>query len=155
MLEGFDGDVLTIFGDHPIITKETFLKAVAKRREGYAVVVLGFRPEGAARYGRLVVNNGELEKIVEFKDASDEEKAITLCNSGVMCFDGSLMFDILREIGNENAAHEYYLTDAVAIAVPADLNAAWSNARRKKSPGANTREELALLEQYLMKREGK
>lgn len=51
-----------------------------------------------------------------------------------MCFDGSLMFDILREIGNENAAHEYYLTDAVAIAVPADLNAAWSNARRKKSP---------------------
>ena len=57
VLEGFDGDVLTIFGDHPIITKETFLKAVAKRREGYAVVVLGFRPEDAARYGRLVVNN--------------------------------------------------------------------------------------------------
>ena len=155
VLEGFDGDVLTIFGDHPIITKETFLKAVAKRREGYAVVVLGFRPEDAARYGRLVVNNGELEKIVEFKDASDEEKAITLCNSGVMCFDGSLMFDILREIGNENAAHEYYLTDAVAIARARGLKCGVVECPAEEVAGANTREELALLEQYLMKREGK
>ena len=155
VLEGFDGDVLTIFGDHPIITKETFLKAVDKRREGYAVVVLGFRPEDAARYGRLVVNNGELEKIVEFKDASDEEKAITLCNSGVMCFDGSLMFDILREIGNENAAHEYYLTDAVAIARARGLKCGVVECPAEEVAGANTREELALLEQYLMKREGK
>ena len=135
--------------------QETFLKAVAKRREGYAVVVLGFRPEDAARYGRLVVNNGELEKIVEFKDASDEEKAITLCNSGVMCFDGSLMFDILREIGNENAAHEYYLTDAVAIARARGLKCGVVECPAEEVAGANTREELALLEQYLMKREGK
>ena len=126
VLEGFDGDVLTIFGDHPIITKETFLKAVAKRREGYAVVVLGFRPEDAARYGRLV-----------------------------MCFDGSLMFDILREIGNENAAHEYYLTDAVAIARARGLKCGVVECPAEEVAGANTREELALLEQYLMKREGK
>ena len=122
---------------------------MAKRREGYAVVVLGFRPEDAARYGRLVVNNGELEKIVEFKDASDEEKAITLCNSGVMCFDGSLMFDILREIGNENAAHEYYLTDAVAIARARGLKCGVVECPAEEVAGANTREELALLEQYL------
>lgn len=154
-LRGFDGDVLTVFGDHPIITRETFLRAVAKRREGYAVVVIGFCPEDAARYGRLVVKNGELQKIVEFKDATDAEKAITLCNSGVMCFDGRIMFDILSEIGNENAAHEYYLTDAVAIARARGLKCGVIECSAEEVAGANTREELALLESYLQKREGK
>ena len=152
---GFDGDVLTVFGDHPIITRETFLRAVAKRREGYAVVVIGFCPEDAARYGRLVVKDGELQKIVEFKDATDAEKAITLCNSGVMCFDGRIMFDILSEIGNENAAHEYYLTDAVAIARARGLKCGVIECSAEEVAGANTREELALLESYLQKREGK
>lgn len=153
-LEGFDGDVLTIFGDHPIITKETYLKAVNKRREGYAIVVLGFRPEDTARYGRLIVNGHELEKIVEFKDATEAEKAITLCNSGVMCFDGRLMFDILSEISNENAAGEYYLTDAVAIARKRGLKCGVVECAAEEVAGANTREELALLEQYLQKRQG-
>ena len=154
-LRGFDGDVLTVFCDHPIITRETFLRAVAKRREGYAVVVIGFCPEDAARYGRLVVKDGELQKIVEFKDATDAEKAITLCNSGVMCFDGRIMFDILSEIGNENAAHEYYLTDAVAIARARGLKCGVIECSAEEVAGANTREELALLESYLQKREGK
>ncbi len=154
-LRGFDGDVLTVFGDHPIITRETFLRAVTKRREGYAVVVIGFCPEDAARYGRLVVKDGELQKIVEFKDATDAEKAITLCNSGVMCFDGRIMFDILSEIGNENAAHEYYLTDAVAIARARGLKCGVIECSAEEVAGANTREELALLESYLQKREGK
>lgn len=111
-MKGFDGAVLVIFGDNPIITKETYQMAADKVKEGYAVVVLGFRPADAARYGRLVMENGELKKIVEFKDASDEEKAINLCNSGCMCFDGKTMFELLEAIGNENAAGEYYLTDA-------------------------------------------
>lgn len=153
-LQGFDGDVLTIFGDHPIITAQTFLKAVNKRREGYAIVVLGFRPADTARYGRLVVKNNELEKIVEFKDATDAEKAIDLCNSGVMCFDGSLMFDILGEIGNENAAGEYYLTDAIAIARSRGLKCGVVECPAEEVAGANTREELALLESYLQQRQG-
>lgn len=151
-LKGFDGDILTIFGDHPIITKETFLKAVAKRREGYAVVVLGFHPEDTARYGRLVVKGHELERIVEFKDATDEEKAITLCNSGVMCFDGKVMFDILKEITNENAAGEYYLTDAIAIARSRGLKCSIVECAAEEVAGANTQEELALLENYLKTR---
>lgn len=155
VLRGFDGDVLTVFGDHPIITKETFLRAVAKRREGYAVVVIGFCPADAARYGRLVVKDGELQKIVEFKDATDAEKTITLCNSGVMCFDGRIMFDLLSKIGNENAAHEYYLTDAVAIARARGLKCGVIECSAEEVAGANTREELALLESYLQKREGK
>lgn len=154
VLKDFDGDILTIFGDHPIITKETFLKAVAKRREGYAIVVLGFRPQDTARYGRLVIKGNELERIVEFKDASDEEKAITLCNSGVMCFDGKVMFDILKEITNENAAGEYYLTDAIAIARSRGLKCSIVECAAEEVAGANTREELALLETYLKKRAG-
>ena len=154
-MEGFDGDVLVVFGDSPLITKETFLNAVAKRREGYSVVVLGFRPQDAARYGRLVVKDGELQKIVEFKDANDEEKAITLCNSGVMCFDGKVMFDILRKIGNDNAAKEYYLTDAIAIAREQGLKCTVVECSPEEVAGANTREELAQLEEYLLKRQGK
>lgn len=155
VLDGFDGDVLTIFGDHPIITKETFLQAVDKRRQGYAIVVLGFRPEDAARYGRLIVKNGELQKIVEFKDASDEEKAINLCNSGVMCFDGSKMFEILSKIGNENAAGEYYLTDAIAIARSLGLKCGVIECEAEEVAGANTQEELAMLEHFLQTRQGK
>ncbi len=74
----FDGPVLVIFGDTPLITKKTFLKTVDKIKEGYGVVVLGFRPEDPARYGRLKMVGDELKSIVEFKDASDEEKKINI-----------------------------------------------------------------------------
>ena len=154
-LGNFDGDVLVIFGDNPITTVATYKKMIAKRNEGYAIVVLGFTPADAARYGRLKIENGELVKIVEFKDASDEEKAITLCNSGIMCFDGRIMFDILSEITDENAAHEYYLTDAIAIARAKGLKCAVVECSAEEVAGANTREELALLEQFLLKRQGK
>ena len=76
LMKGFEGQILVIFGDNPIFTKETYQTAANKVKEGYAVVVLGFRPEDPARYGRLVMKNGELQKIVEFKDATEEEKAI-------------------------------------------------------------------------------
>lgn len=153
-LKGFDGDVLVIFGDSPLITAETCRRMTAKRREGYAVVVLGFTPEDAARYGRLKFENGELVKIVEFKDATEEEKAIRLCNSGVMCFDGRVMLEILSEIGNENAAGEYYLTDAIAIARSKGLKCTVVECPAEEVAGANTREELALLESFLIKRQG-
>lgn len=156
VMSGFDGDILVIFGDHPITTPKTFLNMVNKRRdEGAAVVVLGFRPEDAARYGRLKMKDGELEKIVEFKDATDEEKAINLCNSGIMCFDGKVMFDLLDKIGNDNAAGEYYLTDAIQIAREKGLKCAVVECDAEEVGGANTLEELALLEQYLLKRQGK
>lgn len=153
-LKEFDGDILVIFGDNPITTVKTYQQMIARRREGYAVVVLGFIPEDAARYGRLKMENGELVKIVEFKDATDEEKAIKLCNSGIMCFDGRVMFDILSQIGNENAAGEYYLTDAVAIARSQGLKCSVVECSAEEVAGANTREELALLESFLMKRQG-
>lgn len=151
-LSGFEGDVIVMFGDHPVITKKSLQKALAKKHEGYAVVVMGFHPEDALRYGRLIVKNDELVKIVEFKDASDEEKSIKFCNSGVMVFDSETMFQILSAVSNENAAGEYYLTDAVAIARRMGLKCGAVECSAEELAGANTQEELAALEKYLTAR---
>ena len=94
-LDGFVGDVIIAYGDSPLVTEETFSKMIEKRNQGASVVVLGFTPIDAGKYGRLVVKAGELDKIVEFKDANEAERAIKLCNSGFMCVDGSILFDML------------------------------------------------------------
>lgn len=152
LLKDFDGVVMAIFGDTPLIQKETFARSINKVREGYGVVVLGFKPENPARYGRLKMQGDELVGIVEFKDASDEEKAINFCNSGFMAFDGKYLFEILNRISNENAAGEYYLTDAVKIAREMGLKCTAFEGDPAEVASANTREELALLETYLQKR---
>lgn len=148
LLKGFDGPVLVIFGDTPLITKQTFERSIQKVREGFAVVVLGFRPADAARYGRLVMNGNELKRIVEFKDATEEQKAIDFCNSGFMAFDGRYLFDILARIGNKNAAGEFYLTDAVEVAHQMGLKCTAFEGKPEEVASANTLEELALLEKY-------
>lgn len=152
ILLGFRGPVLVVFGDTPLITKQTFLKTAKKVQEGYAVVVLGFTPADAGRYGRLKMKGDELIGIVEFKDATDEEKAISFCNSGCMGFDGKYLFDILDRIGNENAAKEYYLTDAVQIARQMGLKCTAIEGNSKEVASANTREELAQLEEFYKER---
>ena len=148
LLKGFAGPVLVIFGDTPLITKKTFERSIDKVKEGFAVVVLGFRPEDAGRYGRLVMKGSELERIVEFKDASDEEKAIDFCNSGFIAFDGKYLFEILARIGNKNAAGEFYLTDAVEVAHQMGLKCTAFEGNTEEVASANTLEELALLETY-------
>ena len=152
VLKDFDGTVFVIFGDTPLISAETFYRTAQKVQEGFAVVVLGFEPEDAARYGRLKMQGDELVSIVEYKDASDEERNITFCNSGCMGFDGRYLFQILNRIGNENAAQEYYLTDAVAIARDMGLKCTAIKGDSKEVASANTREELALLEKYYQER---
>ncbi len=153
ILKDFDGPVMVIFGDTPLIKKETFERSVNKVREGYSVVVLGFRPKDPSRYGRLKMNGNTLERIVEYKDATEEERAIDFCNSGFMAFDGKVLFDILAKIGNENAAGEYYLTDAVEVASKMGLKCTAFEGDAEEVASANTREELAMLETYLKKRE--
>ncbi|MBR1757082.1 MAG: NTP transferase domain-containing protein [Alphaproteobacteria bacterium] len=150
-LSGFDGTVLVVFGDTPLITAETFKRAAQKVEDGFAVVVLGFKPENTGRYGRLVMNGQELERIVEYKDATEEERAISFCNSGVMAFDGRYLFDILAHIGNQNAAGEFYLTDAVAVAHQMGLKCSAFEGNPEEVASANTLEELAQLEVYYKK----
>lgn len=152
VLKGFNGAVLVIFGDTPLIREETFYHIAEKVEDGYAVVVLGFEPEDAARYGRLKMVGDELQGIVEYKDATEAEKAIKFCNSGCMGFDGRYLFDILSRIGNENAAQEYYLTDAVEIARDMGLKCTAIKGETAEVASANTREELALLDKYFQER---
>lgn len=152
LLKDFDGTVLVVFGDTPLITKETFENSISKVEEGYAVVVLGFRPENAGRYGRLVMSGDELTKIVEYKDATDEERSIDFCNSGFMAFSGKYLFDILSRIGNTNAAGEFYLTDAIAVAREMGLKCTAVEGNPEEVASANTLEELAQLEEFYKKR---
>lgn len=149
---GFKGDVLVIFGDQPLYTKESIRKMLRKRAQGYSVVCMGFKPQDPARYGRLVMDGDNLKRIVEYKDASDEERAITFCNSGIMCFDGEKLFEILGNISNGNAAQEYYLTDAVEIALRLGLKCSAVECPVEEASAANTLEELALLEELIQKR---
>lgn len=154
-LKGFDGKVLVVYCDHPIITRQTFERALKKLDDGYSIVVLGFHPADAARYGRLKMKGDELERIVEYKDASEEEKAIGFCNSGVMAFDGKVLFELLSKVKSNNAAGEYYLTDTIEIARAEGLKCSAIETSTEEVAGANTQEELAQLEKYLQNRKQK
>ena len=97
------------------------------------------------------MSGDELERIVEYKDASDEERAIDFCNSGFMSFSGKHLFNILSKIGNKNASGEFYLTDAVEVAKQMGLKCTAFSVDPEEVAGANTLEELAKLEEYCRK----
>ena len=146
-LDGFDGSVLILYGDTPLITESTLNAMLAEREKGNTVVVLGFYPADPGRYGRLIVDKaGGLREIVEYKDATEEQRAVRLCNSGVMCVDGKKLFSLLDRIGNDNAAREYYLTDLVALARADGDKVSLVEGSEEEMTGANSRADLALLE---------
>jgi len=144
-LEGFEGDAVVLYGDTPFIRPET-LEAMAAARGAHDVVVLGFEAADPGRYGRLVTEGDRLTRIVEFKDASGEERAISLCNSGVLAADAQLLFSLIDAVGNDNAAGEYYLTDIVEIARARGLSAGVVRCDEAETLGVNTRAELAAAE---------
>lgn len=151
--------VLVLYGDTPLITADIVnhmldaRSAVLADGSRPALVVLGFRPADPGAYGRLVTDRkGRLQRIVEFKDATPDERAVTLCNSGVMVFDGALLAALLSEIGNDNAKGEYYLTDAVAIARDMGRSAVVVEADADALVGVNDRADLACVEALFQKR---
>jgi bifunctional UDP-N-acetylglucosamine pyrophosphorylase/glucosamine-1-phosphate N-acetyltransferase len=144
-LTDFDGDAIVLYGDTPFISPET-LAAMAAARLTHDVVVLGFEAADPGRYGRLVVDNDQLDRIVEFKDATDQERAVTLCNSGVISANAATLFDLIDAVGNDNAAGEYYLTDIVSIARARGLTATVVRCDEAETLGVNSRAELATAE---------
>ena len=144
-LEGFDGDAIVLYGDTPFIGQET-LEDMAVARASHDVVVLGFEAADPGRYGRLIAQDDRLERIVEYKDATDEERAVTLCNSGVMMADAGVLVDLLGAVGNDNAAGEYYLPDIIAIARARGLSAGVVHCDEAETLGVNSRAELAAAE---------
>jgi bifunctional UDP-N-acetylglucosamine pyrophosphorylase/glucosamine-1-phosphate N-acetyltransferase len=153
-MEGHAGDVLILYGDTPLIRRETLEAMLAERRKpaNPAVVVLGFAPEDKAGYGRLVMGPQGLERIVEVKDATPDELALPLCNSGVLAVDGTLLFPLLAKIGNQNAKGEYYLTDLVGLARAAGRVCSVVEAEESELIGVNSRVELAQAEAVLQNR---
>ena len=144
-LEGYDGDALVLYGDTPFIRPET-LQRMAEARATHDIVVLGFETSEPGRYGRLVVENGSLERIVEFKDATADELTITLCNSGVVMAPAPLLFDLIAQVGNNNTSGEYYLTDIVGLARARGLSATAVSCDSSETMGINSRTELGLAE---------
>ena len=144
-LQDFDGDILVLYGDTPFIRPETLAKMTAARATA-DVVVLGFNAADPGRYGRLVTTGNTLKRIVEFKDASAKERAITLCNSGVMLAKASGLFDLLDQVGNDNAAGEYYLTDCIEMARQSGQSAQVVICDEAETLGVNSRHDLAAAE---------
>ena len=144
-LEGYEGDALVLYGDTPFIRPET-LRRMADARRAHDIVVLGFEAADPGRYGRLVVENGTLERIVEFKDATPAEQAITLCNSGVVMASAPVLFDLIAQVGNDNASGEYYLTDIVGLARAQGLSATAVTCAEVETMGINSRAELSVAE---------
>ena len=144
-LAGFRGDVIVLYGDTPLIRSET-LEAMVAARARHAIVVLGFQARDPGRYGRFITDGAALRRIVEFKDASDEEKAITLCNSGVICADAEVLFRLVARLSNQNASGEYYLTDIVELAWAEGLSVGYITCPEAETMGVNTRSHLSEAE---------
>ena len=155
-LKDFDGDVLVVFGDTPLLTKKTIESLLTARRQRIApaVVVLGFRPSNPGEYGRLVLDSeGELEKVVEFSEASDVQKEIKLCNAGIMAFDGKRLVSLLDALNNDNSKEEYFLTDIVGIARQKRWICSYVKTENPKEVmGINTLRELAEVEAEMQHR---
>ena len=145
-------DVLIVFGDTPLIRPQTLRRLREALAQGAAVAVLGFRPADPKGYGRLVIQGGMLTAIVEELDATDEQRAIALCNGGLMALAGAHALAILERIGNANKKGEYYLTDAVGIARDMALTAVAIEVTEDEVTGINDKAQLAAAEAHLQQR---
>lgn len=142
----FAGDVLILYGDVPLVSTATMREMLDRLNQGDEPrsVVLGFRPDNPGAYGRIVADGqGVIDKMVEYKDATAEERQITLCNSGLMAVRSMDLFVLLDTIGNDNAAGEYYLPDIVMLP---GATSAVIESDAEEVAGVNSRVELATVE---------
>jgi bifunctional UDP-N-acetylglucosamine pyrophosphorylase / glucosamine-1-phosphate N-acetyltransferase len=145
LLADIEGEAIVLYADTPLIREET-LRAMLDARSRHAVVVLGFQAKDPGRYGRLLTQGDALLAIREFKDATPEERAVTLCNSGVICAGTATLLSLVAEVKADNAAGEYYLTDIVELARQRGLSAGVVLCDEAETLGVNTRGQLAEAE---------
>ena len=153
-LEGFRGDILVACGDTPLLTADTLRRMQKTKAEKSAdIVVAGFNADNPASYGRLVLDaNGRLTAIVETAEATPEQREIKLCNGGIMMFTASKLWPLLDQITNENSKGEYYLTDAIGLAVKAGDHCTVAEMPYEEVLGINTRVELSQAEAIMQRR---
>ena len=144
-------NIAVLYGDTPFVKTSTIKKMNSIIEKDVAVVVLGFIAKDPGRYGRLIQNElGDLEKIVEFLDASEAEKEVNLCNSGMMLINGKYL-DLLKKINNKNAKNEYYLTDIVEIAKKNGLRVKHFAVDETEVLGVNSRSDQVYAESVMQK----
>ncbi|MDR3448330.1 MAG: bifunctional UDP-N-acetylglucosamine diphosphorylase/glucosamine-1-phosphate N-acetyltransferase GlmU [Alphaproteobacteria bacterium] len=153
-LKDFQGDVIVLFGDGPLITADSLRALQARRQQTLAsVVVAGFTPKDPASYGRLILDkNGELVSIVETSEATPPQRAITLCNGGIMLFDAAILWPMLDKLHNDNAKKEYFLTECVARAHRQGDKCVVASVTVEEVLGVNSRVELAEAEAIMQRR---
>lgn len=148
-LAGFEGDVLILYGDVPLVSAGT-MRAMLGALHGPshpAVAVLTFRPADPAAYGRVIAGaDGRIETMIEYKDATPGQRAVGLCNSGLMAVRAADLWPLLERVGDDNAAHEYYLPDIVMIARADGRASVAVETAEAEVAGVNSRAELAGLE---------
>ena len=142
------GDVAVLYADNPLIRADTLRRLLAARSRA-GLVLLAMRPIDSARYGRVITTGDAVERIVEWADATEAERAVTLCNAGVICADASDLRRWLGAIRNNNSKGEYYLTDVVSIARAEGVHVAAVEAPEAELLGVNSRAELAAAEASL------
>ena len=148
-LAGFDGPVLILYADTPFVTTETLQRMLGRLSEADhpGVVVMASSPDDGKAYGRVILGDGDrIAKMVEYKDATPDERAVKLCNSGMMAVGAGDLFAWLGEVGNDNAAHEYYLPDVVNVAGRSGRHPVAIEGEPFETAGVNSRAELAHLE---------
>jgi bifunctional UDP-N-acetylglucosamine pyrophosphorylase / glucosamine-1-phosphate N-acetyltransferase len=147
-LSGFDGDVLILYGDVPFVPTATMQGMIDRlnAEDAPAVVVLAFEPDNASGYGRIVVTDGTIHAMVEEKDASEAEKAVKLCNSGLMTVKSRDLFGLLARVTDDNAQKEFYLTDIVNIANADGRTCVAVTTDPFDVAGINSRAQLAEME---------
>ncbi len=150
-LADFEGTVIVLYGDTPFVSVGTLEQLVAQRADA-DVAVLGFEAQEPARYGRLVTQGDALTRIVEAKDATEAELAVTLCNSGVIAAGCETLFDLISKLDRNNEGQEYYLTDVVGLANAGGLRATYVTCDEAETMGVNDRRQLAQAEGVFQRR---
>ncbi len=152
-LEGFDGPVIILYGDTPFVTRATLRRMLDRltQADDPGVVVMASSPDDGKQYGRVILETGltgsdRIAKMVEFKDATPEERAVKLCNSGMMAVGSHDLFGWIDAVGNDNAGHEYYLPDVVNVAALSGRHPVAIEGEAFETAGVNSRAELAHLE---------
>ncbi len=145
-----NGTVLVLFGADPFIQSSTINKMLERRKSGSAIVVLGFEAKDPGKYGRLKLNkSNELEAIIEYKDASEEELSINLCNGGAMAIDTSIIWDLLESVKDDNNKKEYYLTDIISLARKDGLKCSVIKTSESELIGVDSKKDLSKAEEFV------
>jgi bifunctional UDP-N-acetylglucosamine pyrophosphorylase / glucosamine-1-phosphate N-acetyltransferase len=151
-LANFNGVVLVLYGDVPLIQTSSLQTLLAKIDKAHPMAVLGFEAADPRGYGRLIKGTDGVVAIREELDASPAEKNITLCNSGIIAVESKLLWQLVPQLSNSNSKGEYYLTDLVGLVVGAGFAVAMAICDEAEVAGVNDRVQLAAIEKEFQKR---